>query len=338
MSTEKSYGGNQSFGMKEKGKIKESGQASEFKSENSYWTAEFKDELTEEDIKNYLKAGEIMKKVKEKAKKEIKKDMLLIDIADMIEGDIQKLGGECAFPVNLSVNEVAAHYTPSSNDEKKAEGLLSVDIGVSVNGCIADSAFSLDLTDNKEHAEMIKLNEKILDEQLKLLKPKVQVKEIGRKAQEILKNTSFSIIRNLSGHSLGIDLIHAGITIPNINNENTAELEGAIAIEPFLTKGQGEVYDAKPSEIYSLQGEGTARDRDARILLDFVNKNYKTRPFCKRWLEKAGLKKVSFCLSILVKQGILHHYFVLVEKSKMPVSQAEESALILHDKVVVYTR
>ena len=71
--------------------------------------------------------------------------------AEQIEGKIRELGGKPAFPVNLSINEIAAHYTPAYNDETKADGLLKVDIGVQIEGAIADTAFSLDLTKDKKY-------------------------------------------------------------------------------------------------------------------------------------------------------------------------------------------
>jgi len=111
----------------------------------------------------------------------------------------------------------------------------------------------------------------------------------------------------------------------------------AIAIEPFLTTGVGEVYESSPSEIYMLQEDRKIRDNDARKILEFIKQNYKTRPFCKRWLEKKSFPKLNFSLSIMTKQGILHNFPVLVEKSKKPVSQAEHTILIT-DKVTVTTK
>ena len=340
--TEKSYGGNVGFGMKEKN-IKESGASKELKvkkEKKSEMNEEYADfNLSREEIENYIKAGQIGKEVRKFTKGFIKPKMKLIEIAEKIENKIKELGGECAFPTNLSLNEIAAHYTPNLNDETIAEGLLKIDIGISFKGAIADFAFSLDLTEDGKYGEMIKLNEKILEAELSVIKSGVTIGEIGEQVSELLENTGFSVIKNLSGHSLGEDVIHAGLTIPNYPNTNTTELKNiAIAIEPFLTTGQGMVYDGKPSEIYMLQAEGQTRDNDARKLLEFVKENYKTRPFCKRWLEKAGLKKVSFSLLMLTRQGILHNFPVLVEKSKLPVSQAEHTALILKDKVIITTK
>ena len=248
------------------------------------------------------------------------------------------MGAEPAFPVNLSLNEVAAHYTPSTDDKTIAEGLLKIDLGVCVNGYIADTAFSLDLTEEKKFEEMIKLNEEALNNAISKLNVNSKIKDVGKAIQEVVKNSHFSVIKNLSGHSLGKNKIHAGLIIPNYENENNTELKNmAFAIEPFLTAGSGEVYEGKESEIFILKKDRPVRDPQERELLKFIKENYSTRPFCKRWLEKKNLKNLGFHLKNLTKQGILYNFPVLIEKSKSPVSQAEHTILIT-DKVEVVTK
>ncbi|MDO8517026.1 MAG: type II methionyl aminopeptidase [Nanoarchaeota archaeon] len=297
--------------------------------------------MNKNEIESYKKAGEIVARTKEFAKIFIKKDMLLIEIAEKIEEDIIKLGGKIAFPTNLSLNEVTAHYTPSSKDKTKANGLLKIDLGVEINGCIGDSAFSLDLSDDGRFKDLIEENEKALENAILKLKSEANplVKNIGSAIQEVVEKTNYSVIRNLSGHSLGKNLIHAGLTISNYRNDNKTPLKNmAIAIEPFLTEGVGEVYDSSVSEIFKLEGEGNVRDKDAREILKFIKENYNTKPFCKRWLEKQGFQKVDFSLKTLVSQGIVHNYPVLIEQSQKPVSQFEETLIFYDDKVVVTTR
>lgn len=297
--------------------------------------------ISKEALKNYIKAGEISKKVKEYMKEIVKKDVLLVEIADKIEAKIKELGGDMAFPTNISIDEIAAHYTPTARDETKASGLLKVDIGVEVDGFIADTAVSFDLTDDKRHMEMINLNNLALETALKELKIGSPLKVIGNTISSTVEEKGkgkFKVIRNLTGHGLDKDNIHAGVSVSNLKNENEFELEDtAIAIEPFLTEGIGEIFEGKLSEIFVLQQEKLSRDRDARDMLNFIKRNYKTKPFCKRWLERAGLAKPNYCISLLVKEGIIYNFPVLVEKERKPVSQAEHT-VVFADKVYVTTR
>lgn len=296
-------------------------------------------------MKDYIRAGKIARKVCEHIENFIKPKMKLIDIALEIDGKIEELGGESAFPVNLSLNEIAAHYTPEIGDETIARGILKVDLGVCINGYIADTAFSVDLTEDKKFEKMIRLNKKILEEVEKVIRPDFEVREVGEKVFAVLEDfnaregTDFSVIKSLSGHELERDTIHAGLTFSNYRNENATKIkEMAFAIEPFVTSGVGDIYEGKEGGIYVLQSDRPVRDKESRELLNFIKEKYKTRPFCLRWLEKKGFAKIKFPISNLVKLGILHQYPLLIEKSKSPVSQFEHTFLINEGKVICTTR
>ena len=296
--------------------------------------------MEKNEVEAYVKAGEIAKEIKSFAKGMIEPGVKLIDLAEAIDAKIVELGGEPAFPVNLSLNEIAAHYTPTKGDETVAEGILKVDVGVAVDGYIADTAFSVDLTSDGKFKSMMGLNEKILENVTGIVKPGMKVSEVGDKAQDTLEkwnsdnDSSFAIIRSLSGHALARDKIHAGLTISNYRNDNSSELSGAFAIEPFVTTGVGEIYEGPAGGIYVLQDDKPVRDRDAREVLKFIKEKYKTRPFCLRWLEKENFGKLKFVISILVKQGVLHEYPLLIEMSKAPVSQFENTFVVADGEVV----
>jgi len=288
-------------------------------------------------IEDYKKAGKISVEAKKYARQLIKPRMSLLDIAEKIEGKIKELGGELAFPVNLSIDEVAAHHTPASDDEEEARGLLKVDIGVHINGAIADTAFSLDLSG--ENKKLVESSEKAVEAALKIIKKQITLSEIGSVIQDAITKEGFSPIRNLSGHKLDIYSVHAGLTIPNYKNNNPAKIEeGAYAIEPFSTTGQGIVYDGGRSGIYRLEKEGSVRDTTARIILKYVKDNYSTLPFCERWLTKEFGTRTRTALLFLEKAGILHHYPQLIEKSHAPVSQSEHTVLVYENKVEVTTK
>src|SRR3989344_4525227 len=144
--------------------------------------------MEKKEIEKIKKAGEIAKQIKDYIKTIVKPGMLLKEIADKIEKKIQELGGKPAFPVNLSINEVAAHYTPSFNDESKAHGLLKVDFGVHVQGFVADTALSLDLENNEENKKLIEAAELALKEALKVTKLNATLGEIGSVIEKTIKN------------------------------------------------------------------------------------------------------------------------------------------------------
>lgn len=293
--------------------------------------------MNQEEQKNYREAGEIAREVVEYAREIIKKDTSLLEIAEKIESKIEKLGGKPAFPVNISINDTAAHNTPASDDETKAFGLLKIDLGVHVSGYIVDTAFSLDLEDNEENKKLILVAEKALEKAIKATKPGIEVWKIGEIIHNTITSQQISPIRNLSGHELDRYMIHAGLTIPNYNNNNKAKIEeGVYAIEPFSTLGQGVVYEGKNSGIYSLIEKKPIRNQQAREILEFIEKEYSTLPFCTRWLDKK-FSNVTLPLKLLEQEGILKQYPQLIEKAHGKVAQAEHTILVAKNKIEVLT-
>ncbi len=296
-----------------------------------------------EEIENLKKAGEIASKTIEYAKQIIKPGMKLLEIAEKIEAKILELGGKFAFPTNLSINEIAAHYTPSYNDETLASGLLKVDLGAHIDGFISDTAFSLNLEGNaeqkQENDKLIEASKQALQAAISVAAENIEIWKIGEAIHKTITEKGFSPIRNLSGHELKQFNLHAGVTIPNYNNNSSIKLaEGAYAIEPFATTGQGVVYDGKPSNIYKLIGRKPVRDSLAREILSYIEDEFLTLPFCSRWIVKKFSTRALISLRLLEQAGVLYHFPQLVEKMQKPVSQAEHTIIIYGGKVEVTTQ
>ncbi len=290
------------------------------------------------DYSNFIKAGKIASQAVEFAKTIVKKDVLLVDIANKIEDKIAELGGKPAFPVNLSINEVAAHYTPSFNDTTTASGLIKIDIGVQIDGYIADTAFSVDLDNNEENKKLIEAAESALQKAVETIKAGITIREVGKEIEKTIKSFGFSPIINLSGHSMEQYNLHSGITIPNTDNSREILIEeGVYAIEPFATTGLGTVRDGKPSGIYRIERELQVRDDFAREVLMFIYEEYRTLPFCSRWIHKRFGTRGLLALKRIEDAGILHHYPQLIEISGKPVSQAEHTIIIQKDKKTITT-
>ena len=282
-----------------------------------------------------LKAGEIAKEIREYIKPQIKKDVALLEIAEKIEDKMKELGGEVAFPTNLSINEVAAHSTPAHDDETLAHGLLKIDFGVHVDGWISDTAFTVDLEDDEENKKLIEASEEALKNAIEVVGENVSTSQVGKKIQETIESFEATPIVNLSGHEMKKYELHAGVTIPNIDDGKNVLLEkGVYAIEPFATFGNGKVKDGKPSGIYILTDTKNVRSQIAREVLEFVEDEYKTLPFCSRWVVKKFGTKALFGLKQLEENGNLHQFPQLVEISGSKVSQSEHTILIDDEKIV----
>ena len=237
--------------------------------------------MNPKDKEKILQAGKIASEVKKYARTIVKKGVPLLEIAEKIEAKIEQLGGKPAFPVNLSINDIAAHYTPNHDDKTIASGLLKVDFGVHVDGWVADTAFSIDLENNEENKRLILASELALEIASKTIKLGVTNSRIGKEIEESISSGEISHIINLSGHQIKQYELHSGLTIPNINNNQEIPIkEGLYAIEPFTTNGSGKVYDGKNSGIYELHSEKSPRSQTAREVLNFIIKEYNTLHFC----------------------------------------------------------
>ncbi|MBI4447759.1 type II methionyl aminopeptidase [Candidatus Woesearchaeota archaeon] len=284
---------------------------------------------------DWIKAGKIAAESLAYGRSLAKPGIKLLELAEKIEAKIFELGGRPAFPVNLSLNHIAAHYTPSYNDETafKEEDILKIDVGVHVNGCVGDTACSVG--NNKE---LIKASEEALKAAIKIFTPGTKIREVGKAIQEQIQSYGFSPIRNLSGHGIAEYNLHSGITIPNYDNGDEKVLEDGqiIAIEPFATTGQGVIEEGKPSGIFRLQQAKPTRSMSTRQLLKFVAEEYKTLPFAKRWVINK-IPGATLALITMEREGMLHHYPQLPERSKGLVSQAEHT-LLVKDKPKILTK
>ncbi len=291
-------------------------------------------------MNDFIKSGSIAAKTREYAKKLIKEGLNIYDYVIKVEEKIKNLGGSIGFPVNISINEDAAHNTADYKSEKvfKPGDLVKVDIGTHVNGFIGDTAFTAEITTNK-YTDLIKASEKALSEALKIIKPGTRLCEIGRVIEETIKSFGYNPIRNLGGHGVKQYDLHAGLFIPNFDNGNNNVLkdDDTIAVEPFATTGEGRVSNSNTTKIFALQGIKPTRLMSARSIQKYVAREFKTLPFAEHHLlSKFKPVEVSLGLRELNKIGALHAYPILTETSKGMVSQAEHT-LLVKDKPIITT-
>lgn len=294
--------------------------------------------MDQETINNYIKAGKIAAEALAFGKEQIKKGVSLLAVTERIEQKIKMLNGNPAFPVQLSCNEIAAHFCPEKDDKTILENqLVSLDIGVHINGFIGDCAASIDLSG--KYSDLVKASEEALKEATKVLQIGTKIGEIGKTIQETIESFGFKPIRNLSGHGLSQWNIHDLPTIPNFNNYDESELKKGmvIAIEPFATDGIGLIEEKGEPSVFMLSGKKSVRMgfvRDIQREIEALN----GLPFASRWLSnKFSENQTRYALNQLKQLGILHEFPPLVEKQKGIVSQAENSFLI-DDKVTCLTK
>lgn len=235
-----------------------------------------------------IKAGEIARQVKKEVVDLIKPGAKLYDIAEFVERRIVELGGKPAFPCNLSINEIAAHYTPYKGDGTvlKEGDYLKLDIGVHVDGYIADTAVTFRV--GMEEDELMEAAREALENAIATVRAGVMIRDVARAIEETIRGKGFNPIVNLSGHKVERYKLHAGVSVPNVYREADTYVlqEGDVfAIEPFATTGAGQVIEVPPALIFMYLRDRPVRMLQARRLLMHIKKNYKTLPFAYRWLQ-----------------------------------------------------
>jgi len=291
--------------------------------------------MVEVSLDKHREAGEIVREAKEVANEAVEVGSSALDVAETVEETIEEMGGAPAFPCNVSVNEVAAHYTPGRDDDLSFDegDLVKIDIGAHIDGYIADSAFTVSLGGDDG---LVEAAEDGLAAGIDAVSGDTDTDAIGSAIEAAIESHGCNPVVNLTGHGLERYVQHAEPSIPNVGRSGIPLDEGqVIAIEPFTTHGDGRVKESKDGEIYSLkEEEPNTKVRRGRKLLKQV-KEYRTLPFARRWLPAGG--KTDIELKMLIKAGVVRNYPVLKETSGKPIAQAEETVIIQDDGCEVIT-
>jgi len=294
--------------------------------------------MDKEIIEKYKKAGKIAAEVLEYGKELIKKDAKVLDVCNKIEEKIFELGAKPAFPVQIALNDVAAHFCPEDDDKTIfTDQLVCLDVGVHIDGCIGDNACTVDLSGKNN--ELVKASKEAVENAIKTIKIGTSLGEIGKVIEETITGYGFKPVKNLSGHALESYSIHAGPTIPNYDTKDTVKLEKGqvIAIEPFATNGVGLIHEKGDASVFGLIGKKPLRIGFVRNILKQIE-SYNGLPFTTRWLTKNFSEpQVRYALNQFKLLEILKEYPPLVERQNGLVSQAEHSVLI-DDNVIVLTK
>lgn len=297
------------------------------------------DKSKDEIIEKYRKAGKIAAEALRYAASLVKPGVSLLEVCEKTEAKIKGLGGEPAFPVQVSLNDVAAHFCPDEDDKMVfSDQLVSIDVGVHVDGFIGDNAITVDLS--SQNKALVEASRKALDNAIKIIRPGVKLGEIGRFIHETITSYGFSPIRNLSGHGLDEYNIHTKPTIPNYDDGNDAELkEGmVVAIEPFATTGAGRIYESSNPTVFQVAGRKPVRSMMTRQVLQEIEE-YNGLPFCRRWLvKKFGIAKTNFALRDLKNIELLREYPPLIDEAHGLVSQAEHTILVTKEGCEILTK
>jgi len=334
------------------------GQEVEYTGDNLYRTTNEEkrhlDNLNSDFLTDYREAAEIHRQVRSYVQKTVRPGQTLTNIAETIENSVRALTGHdgltegdamkagMGFPCGLSLNHCAAHYTPNAGNKMvlQQEDVMKVDFGVHVNGRIVDSAFTMAF--EPKYDNLLQAVKEATNAGVREAGIDARVGEIGGIIQETMESFEVEIdgttypvksIRNLTGHNILPYSIHGTKAVPIVkSNDDTKMEEGDVfAIETFGSTGNGYVRDDMETSHYAKNGDVGKVDlrlASAKSLLNVINKNFGTLPFCRRYLDRLGQDKYLLGLNSLVANGVVEAYPPLCDKKGSYTAQFEHTILI----------
>ncbi|MGC9170416.1 MAG: type II methionyl aminopeptidase [Thermoproteus sp.] len=273
-------------------------------------------------------AGDVVHRALKYAMDIIHPDMPVLELCEKIEQFIIAQGAKPAFPVNISINEVAAHYTATRNDGSKIpkNSVVKIDVGAHKDGYIVDAAVTVALGTNA-YDGLIRASYNALKKASEALKPGVRAWQIGEAIEAAIKSFGYKPIYNLTGHRIERYVLHAGDVIPNYGDRSASQnikTGDVYAVEPFATNGKGYVVDRKNITIFRLLRN---KSKKYQKYIDIIYQFSNNLPFTPRWFPQIPDAFYKDALS----EGVLYGYEVLVEEANGFVAQFEDTFLIEDD-------
>ena len=295
--------------------------------------------MEKDEKEKWLLAGKIGKEARELGISMCQPGAKILDIAMAIEKKIESNGAKPSFPPNISINQIAAHYTPKFADttELKVGDIVKIDVGASIDGYLSDTAATavVGSSDNP----LVNTAKEALENVIKIIRPGIPIIEISSVIEDTIRNKGFSPIVNLGGHGISRYDLHEGEFIANSRNYSGSFLrkQGIVAVEPFATTGGGYVVDSSEVQILSFIKYKNVRSSLGREILAFIEEEYKQLPFAKRWIIDKFGKLADMEMKALVAAGALNEFNVLKERDNGIVAQFEHTFLFDDDKVIITT-
>ena len=298
---------------------------------------------------NYLSS--IHKDIKINLKKYIKPNMKLLDIVKFIEKNIEEklfdqINKGKAFPVGVSINNCAAHFTCHDDCDKIIlfDDIISIDYGLHYEGTIIDSAFTFSL--NKKFDELIKISKNATNFAIKNLEIGMDINNWGNKIEQFVKshkivlddkNINLRTITKLTGHNIKPWIIHGGIYLPSCDMGRTQEklVEGVYAVEIFVTTGNDNItFDYNDNSHYTIEKFIDTGIKRLNIFQKELIKRFKTLPFCDRWVSDLNFYDTS--LKILSSKNVIKNYPPIYDETNCYVSQFENTVYLKKNKKIIF--
>ncbi len=234
---------------------------------------------SEKEITNMRIAGRIVAKTLNVIEYEIVEGRNLKELEELCVKVITKEKAKPAFlgyrgfpgAVCISVDDEVVHGIPNGRRMKNGE-IVKIDVGVYKNGVYADGAKSFRVGKVSSILEnLMTVTEKALDLGIEQSHPGNRISDISYAIQDYVEKNGFSVIRELSGHGVGVQL-HEEPSIPNFGRpgRGISLVAGmTLAIEPMVNLGSYEVWtDTNGWTVKTKDGKPSAHFEHTVLVTD----------------------------------------------------------------------
>ena len=289
-------------------------------------------------LEKLRKAGRVSREAREIAVEATTEGALLLDVAEAVEDHMRTRGLQAAFPTCISINDVAAHYTPTHDDPTRFRrgNVVKLDLGAQLDGWIADTAVTVELG-SRNWTDLIRASELALQTAIEAVRPGVPTSHLGAGIQRAIESHGYKPIRNLTGHTIERYLLHAGKSVPNVpHGHDVLRADDVVAIEPFSSSGAGQVDGRRTGNIYRVLPRKTPRNKDLNAFLERLSESFRSLPFAERWAHRIDPRAPAM-LNQLVRTGALMTYPALLDIDGGIVAQTEHTMIVGADGADVTT-
>jgi methionyl aminopeptidase len=284
------------------------------------------------------RVGRASREARERAVELAVEGALLRDVAEEIEDLMRKRGMRPAFPTCISIDDVAAHYSPTHDDPLRFRrgNVVKLDLGAHLDGWIADTAVTVEVG-TRNWSSLIRSSELALQTAIEAVRAGVSTRALGEGIQRAIDSHGYKPVRNLTGHTIERYILHAGKSVPNVPHGHDTLQEGeVVAIEPFASAGAGQVDGRRTGNIYRLLKPTPLHDADLDAFLDDLVREFRTLPFAERWAYRLSAQAPAL-LNRLVRRRVAMTYPALLDTGGGIVAQTEHTMIVRADGAEVTT-
>lgn len=203
---------------------------------------------SDEELDSMRRAGRELARVREEVVRAVRPGVTTQDLDQLAYRRIKELGAQPAFlgyngyPATLctSINEEVVHGIPSARRRLNSGDLVSIDVGLILQGFYSDTAVSVAVGEvSPEIHRLIEVTRKALETGIAAMRSEGRVGDVSSAIQRYIESQKMAVVRDYTGHGIGREM-HEEPKVPNYGSPGGGlrlRPGMVLAIEPMVNLG-----------------------------------------------------------------------------------------------------